>query len=78
MFTWADLKDFFSGVISHDMAVDLGTASTLVYVEGKGIVLHQPSVVAIEKKTGVPIAVGEEAKRMLGRTPDEIKAIRPM
>lgn len=78
MFTWANLKDFFSGVISHDMAVDLGTASTLVYVEGKGIVLHQPSVVAIEKKTGVPIAVGEEAKRMLGRTPDEIKAIRPM
>ena len=78
MFTMADLKDFFSGVISHDMAVDLGTASTLVYVEGKGIVLHQPSVVAIEKKTGVPIAVGDEAKRMLGRTPDEIKAIRPM
>ncbi|MCU0606009.1 MAG: rod shape-determining protein [Candidatus Edwardsbacteria bacterium] len=78
MFTLADLKDFFSGVISHDMAVDLGTASTLVYVEGKGIVLHQPSVVAIEKKTGVAIAVGDEAKRMLGRTPDEIKAIRPM
>ena len=78
MIKWTDLKDFFSGVISHDMAVDLGTASTLVYVEGKGIVLHQPSVVAIEKKTGVAIAVGDEAKRMLGRTPDEIKAIRPM
>jgi rod shape-determining protein MreB len=60
------------------MAVDLGTASTLVYVQGKGIVLHQPSVVAIEKKTGMAIAVGDEAKKMLGRTPDEIKAIRPM
>ncbi len=73
-----NLRDIFSSVISHDMAVDLGTASTLVYVEGKGIVLHQPSVVAIEKKTGIAIAVGDEAKKMLGRTPDEIKAIRPM
>lgn len=73
-----NLRDIFSSVISHDMAVDLGTASTLVYVEGKGIVMHQPSVVAIEKKTGMAIAVGDEAKKMLGRTPDEIKAIRPM
>ncbi|HBZ87391.1 MAG: rod shape-determining protein [Candidatus Edwardsbacteria bacterium RIFOXYD12_FULL_50_11] len=73
-----NLRDIFSSVISHDMAVDLGTASTLVYVQGKGIVLHQPSVVAIEKKTGMAIAVGDEAKKMLGRTPDEIKAIRPM
>ncbi|MDQ7798082.1 MAG: rod shape-determining protein [Candidatus Edwardsbacteria bacterium] len=73
-----NLRDIFSSVISHDMAVDLGTASTLVYVEGKGIVLHQPSVVAIERKTGMAIAVGDEAKKMLGRTPDEIKAIRPM
>jgi len=73
-----NLRDLFSSVISHDMAVDLGTASTLVYVEGKGIVLNQPSVVAIEKKTGMAIAVGDEAKKMLGRTPDEIKAIRPM
>jgi len=73
-----NLRDIFSSVISHDMAVDLGTASTLVYVEGKGIVMHQPSVVAIEKKTGIAIAVGDEAKKMLGRTPDEIKAIRPM
>lgn len=73
-----NLRDIFSSVISHDMAVDLGTASTLVYVEGKGIVLNQPSVVAIEKKTGMAIAVGDEAKKMLGRTPDEIKAIRPM
>ncbi|MBU1355085.1 MAG: rod shape-determining protein [Candidatus Edwardsbacteria bacterium] len=73
-----NLRDLFSSIISHDMAVDLGTASTLVYVEGKGIVLNQPSVVAIEKKTGMAIAVGDEAKKMLGRTPDEIKAIRPM
>jgi rod shape-determining protein MreB len=73
-----NLRDIFSGVISHDMAVDLGTASTLVYVEGKGIVMHQPSVVAIENKTGIAIAVGDEAKRMLGRTPDEIRAVRPM
>jgi rod shape-determining protein MreB and related proteins len=73
-----NLRDLFGALISHDMAVDLGTASTLVYVEGKGIVLNQPSVVAIEKKTGMPIAVGLEAKKMLGRTPDEIRAIRPM
>ncbi|MBI5805108.1 MAG: rod shape-determining protein [bacterium] len=72
------LSDIFGSVISHDMAMDLGTASTLVYVAGKGIVLNQPSVVAIEKKTGMPIAVGNEAKKMLGRTPDEIRAIRPM
>jgi rod shape-determining protein MreB len=72
------LRDIFGSVISHDMAMDLGTASTLVYVAGKGIVLNQPSVVAIEKKTGMPIAVGNEAKKMLGRTPDEIRAIRPM
>ncbi|MDO9391738.1 MAG: rod shape-determining protein [bacterium] len=72
------LRDIFGSVISHDMAMDLGTASTLVYVAGKGIVLNQPSVVAIEKKTGMPIAVGTEAKKMLGRTPDEIRAIRPM
>jgi rod shape-determining protein MreB len=72
------LRDIFGSVISHDMAMDLGTASTLVYVAGKGIVLNQPSVVAIEKKTGMPIAVGAEAKKMLGRTPDEIRAIRPM
>jgi rod shape-determining protein MreB len=60
------------------MAVDLGTASTLVHVKGKGIVLNEPSVVAIEKNSNKVLAVGSEAKRMLGRTPGNIVAIRPM
>jgi len=60
------------------MAVDLGTANTLVYVKGQGIVLSEPSVVAINKDTGLPRAVGNEAKNMIGRTPGNIVAIRPM
>jgi rod shape-determining protein MreB len=60
------------------MAVDLGTANTLVYVRGKGIVLNEPSVVAINTKDGRPLAVGLEAKRMIGRTPSNIQAIRPL
>lgn len=60
------------------MAVDLGTANTLVYVRGKGIVLNEPSVVAINTKDGRPLAVGVEAKRMIGRTPSNIQAIRPL
>src|SRR5476651_2680436 len=60
------------------MAVDLGTANTLVYVRGLGIVLNEPSVVAIDIRDGRPVAVGTEAKRMLGRTPGHIKAIRPL
>jgi len=71
-------KKAFGGFISNDVAVDLGTATTLVYVKGKGIVLNEPSVVTIEKKTRKVIAVGNEAKKMLGRTPEEIEAIRPM
>lgn len=63
---------------SNDLAIDLGTATTLVYVRGKGIVLNEPSVVAIERKTEKVLAVGVEAKRMLGRTPGNILAIRPM
>lgn len=63
---------------SSDMAVDLGTAHTLVYVRGKGIVLNEPSVVAIEKQSNTILAVGNEAKRMIGRTPGHIVAIRPM
>jgi rod shape-determining protein MreB len=66
------------GLFSNDLAVDLGTANTLVYVRGKGIVLNEPSVVAIKKGTTNVLAVGEEAKRMLGRTPGNIVAIRPM
>ena len=60
------------------MAIDLGTAHTLVYVQGKGIVLNEPSVVAIERYTNKILAVGSEAKRMVGRTPGNISAIRPM
>jgi len=66
------------GWFSNDLAIDLGTATTLVYVRGRGIVLNEPSVVAIEKKTGKVLAVGVEAKKMLGRTPGNISAIRPM
>ncbi len=63
---------------SRDMGIDLGTANTLVYVSGKGIVLQEPSVVAIDQGTKQPLAVGEEAKRMLGRTPGNVVAIRPL
>lgn len=69
---------YFSGFLSHDMAIDLGTANTLVYVKGQGIVLSEPSVVAINKDTGKARAVGSEAKSMIGRTPGNIVAIRPM
>jgi rod shape-determining protein MreB len=64
--------------IGRDMAVDLGTANTLVYVRGRGIVLNEPSVVAINTSTGGILAVGLEAKRMIGRTPGNIVAIRPL
>jgi rod shape-determining protein MreB and related proteins len=64
--------------IGRDMAVDLGTANTLVYVRGRGVVLDEPSVVAIEEHSGRLVAVGAEAKRMIGRTPGYIRAIRPL
>ena len=67
-----------TGFGGRDMAVDLGTANTLVYVRGRGIVLSEPSVVAIDSRTGEVHAVGVEAKRMLGRTPGTIQAIRPL
>ena len=70
-------RRLFSG-LSRDMGIDLGTASTLVHVRGKGILLREPSVVAIEKDSGKVLAVGEEAKRMLGRTPGNIIALRPL
>lgn len=66
------------GSFSRDMGIDLGTANTLVYVRGRGIVLNEPSVVAIQRDTGEVLAVGEEAKQMLGRTPGNIVAIRPL
>jgi rod shape-determining protein MreB and related proteins len=70
--------DQLMGVFSNDVAIDLGTANTLVYLKGKGIVLNEPSVVAVDRTTNKVIAVGKEAKSMLGRTPDEIHAVRPL
>ena len=70
--------DFFLNVIGRDMGIDLGTANTLVYVKSKGIVLEEPSIVAIEKAKRHILAVGREAKRMVGRTPGNIVAIRPL
>jgi len=70
--------DQVMGVFSNDVAIDLGTANTLVYLRGKGIVLNEPSVVAVDRTTNKVIAVGKEAKSMLVRTPDEIVAVRPL
>ncbi len=64
--------------LGRDLAIDLGTANTLVYVRGHGVVLDEPSVVAINVNDGRPVAVGMEAKRMMGRTPNHIKVIRPL
>jgi rod shape-determining protein MreB len=64
--------------LSNDIGIDLGTANTLVFVRGQGIVLNEPSVVAIEVASGKVLAIGAEARQMLGRTPGEIKAIRPL
>ncbi len=65
-------------LLGRDMAVDLGTANTLVYVRKRGIVLNEPSVVALNTDTGKIVAVGVQAKRMIGRTPGNIVAIRPL
>jgi rod shape-determining protein MreB and related proteins len=72
------MLSWISGMFSNDLAIDLGTANTLIYVKGKGIVLSEPSVVAIKKGTNTVLKVGKEAKEMLGRTPGSIVAIRPM
>ena len=74
------LFDWVYGLFSNDLAIDLGTATTLTYVKGKGIVAHEPSVVAVQKHANTKrvLAVGKEAKEMLGRTPGNIVAIRPM
>jgi rod shape-determining protein MreB and related proteins len=71
-------EPWYSSVIGRDMAVDLGTANTLVYVRGRGVVLDEPSVVAVNTRDGRPLAVGLEAKKMIGRTPGHIQAIRPL
>lgn len=72
------MLDFLFGFLSHDLGIDLGTANTLVYVKGKGIVIREPSVVARHKKTKQIVAIGREAKRMLGKTPQTIEAFRPL
>src|SRR4030043_719569 len=68
----------FKNRFSNDLGIDLGTANTLIHVKGRGIVLSEPSVVAVERGTKKIKAIGQEAKRMLGRTPEEIIAIRPL
>lgn len=68
----------FYNLFSGNIGIDLGTANTLVYVPNKGVIVNEPSVVAVNTKTGQVVAVGEEAKRMLGRTPGHIQAIRPL
>jgi rod shape-determining protein MreB len=70
--------DRFFGTFSQDIGIDLGTANTLVYVRGRGIVINEPSVVAINNKTGDMLAIGKEAQRMVGKTPSHIVAIRPL
>ena len=70
--------DRFLSLITHDVGIDLGTANTLIHVRGKGIVIRQPSVVARAKKGKAILAVGEEARKMLGKTPSTIEAIKPL
>src|SRR5256885_15497289 len=72
-----NLRSVFS-LFSSDLAIDLGTANTLVFSGGKGIVVNEPSIVAINKNSGEVVAVGREAKDMLGRTPGNVVAIKPM
>src|SRR3974377_1852280 len=72
-----NLRLLFS-LFSSDLAIDLGTANTLVFARNKGIVVNEPSIVAINKNSGEVIAVGREAKEMLGRTPGNVVAIKPM
>ena len=73
-----NIFDKFWSAFSHDIGIDLGTANTLVYVKDKGIVINEPSTVAINQKTKQILAIGEEAKKMVGRTPSHIVAIRPL
>jgi rod shape-determining protein MreB and related proteins len=79
------MKSFFKnifnklfGAMSADIGIDLGTANTLVYIKGKGIVLNEPTIVAVNKKTGQLVAVGNDAKTMMGRTPMHIEVVRPL
>ena len=65
-------------MFAKDIGIDLGTANVLIYVKGQGIILNEPSVVAIDSETRRPLAVGTEAREMLGKTPGKVKAIRPL
>ena len=84
MYWWGGMPKFgkwierLQELLSYDIGIDLGTANTLVYVRGKGIVINEPSVVAVNQKTGQVVAVGTQAKEMLGRTPLHITAVRPV
>lgn len=71
-------KDYFLGLFSNDIGIDLGTANTLVYVKGRGIVINEPSIVAVNQKTGQVVAVGTQARDMIGRTPAHITAVQPV
>lgn len=75
---WRTVTGKIFGNISKDIGIDLGTANTLVYVKGKGIVINEPSVVALNKRTGQILAIGKEAKRMVGKTPGHIVVARPL
>ena len=72
------MLDWLFALLSHDLGIDLGTANTLVYVRGKGIMIREPSVVARHKKNKQIVAIGREAKKMLGKTPGTIEALRPL
>lgn len=74
----ANFSENLRRMLRHDIGIDLGTANTLVYVRGQGIVINEPSVVALNQKTGQVVAVGTDAKAMLGRTPPHIQAIKPL
>ncbi len=76
--TLRSYKERVLGLFSNDIGIDLGTANTLVYVKGRGIVINEPSIVAMNQKTGKVVAVGAEAKEMLGRTPQHIQAVQPV
>ena len=72
------MAGFIQGLLSNDIGIDLGTANTLVYAKDRGVILSEPSVVAVYNNSKKVLAVGEKAKRMLGRTPGNITALRPM
>ena len=69
---WGDM------MFAKDIGIDLGTANVLIYIKGQGIVLNEPSIVAIDDETKKPLAVGHEAREMFGRTPGSVRAVRPM